>query len=197
MEKRLILGLGNPGQEYAGTRHNVGFWVTSLLSKRHNIPMKQFRHQSRYGMGVIQGVPVILAQPMTYMNLSGQAARSLLNAFQLKPSQMLVVYDDFALPLGAIRLRESGSSGGQKGMKSIIERLGTQEFPRLRLGIGSPDSAAVDHVLSTFDAQEKEDMLITLEHAADAVEAWLTDPMSLVMSRYNKNWIQPPPSETS
>lgn len=197
MEKRLILGLGNPGQEYAGTRHNVGFWVTTLLSKRHNIPMKLFRHQSRYGMGDIQGVPVILAQPMTYMNLSGQAARSLLNAFQLKPSQMLVVYDDFALPLGAIRLRESGSSGGQKGMKSIIERLGTQEFPRLRLGIGSPDSAAVDHVLSTFDAQEKEDMLITLEHAADAVEAWLTDPISLVMSRYNKNWIQPPPSETS
>jgi len=187
---KLIIGLGNPGQEYAGTRHNAGFWVVTLLSRRHNISLKRHRYQSRYGTGEINGVPVVLAQPMTYMNNSGLAAAALLKAYHLKPQDMLVVYDDFALKVGTLRLRPSGSAGGQGGMRSIMAHTGTQEFPRLRLGIGPlPEGMQMpDFVLSTFEEREKEVMLKVLEHAADAAEAWLAEPIDLVMSRFNKDY---------
>lgn len=186
---KLIVGLGNPGQEYAGTRHNVGFWVVTLLSRRHNIPLKRHRCQSRYGTGEINGVPVVLAQPMTYMNHSGLAVKALLKAYHLNPQDMLVVYDDFALKVGVLRLRPSGSAGGQGGMRSIIAHTGSQEFPRLRVGIGPlPEGVPMpDFVLSTFAEQEKEIMLKVLEQAANAAEEWLTEPIETVMSKFNKD----------
>ncbi|GBC93056.1 Peptidyl-tRNA hydrolase [bacterium HR15] len=187
---RAIIGLGNPGEAYAGTRHNVGFWVVSLLAKRHSIPLNRHRYNARYGQGEIKGVPVLLVQPMTFMNRSGEAVRPLLQAYQLTPQQMLVVYDDMALPLGTLRLRPRGSSGGHNGMRSIIAALGTEDFPRLRLGIGAPPQGVdpADYVLSPFEEAEKPLMRRLLEHAADACEAWLTEPIEQVMSRYNRRY---------
>lgn len=195
--ERLIVGLGNPGEEYAGTRHNVGFWVVSLLAKRHAIPLKSHRHHSRLGTGVIHGVPVVLAQPMTYMNRSGEAVRALLKAYSLKPEQMLVVYDDLALSLGTLRMRPSGSAGGHNGMRSIIQAIQTEQFPRLRIGIGPlpPETDMADFVLSPFEEHEKPLMRHLLEVAADACEAWLTEPVEKVMARFNKAYsLESPPA---
>ncbi len=189
---RAIIGLGNPGEAYAGTRHNVGFWVVSLLAQRHAIPLNHHRYNARYGHGEIAGVPVLLVQPMTFMNRSGEAVRPLLKAHQLTPQQMLVVYDDVALPLGTLRLRPRGSAGGHNGMRSIIAVLGTEEFPRLRIGIGAPPEGmdTADYVLSPFDEHEKPLMRQMLEHAADACEAWLTEPIEQVMSRFNRRYVE-------
>ncbi len=186
--QRLIVGLGNPGEQYANTRHNVGFWVVSLLARRHGIALSQHRHHSRFGIGTIGEVPVLLAQPMTYMNRSGEAVKALLQAYHLQPSQMLVVYDEVALPLGTLRLRPKGSSGGHNGMRSIISAIGTEEFPRLRIGIGpAPEGVDLaDFVLSPFEESEKPLIARLLEISADACEAWLVEPSEQVMARFNK-----------
>jgi len=197
--ERLIVGLGNPGEEYAGTRHNAGFWVVSLLARRHNIPLKTHRHHSKYGLGIVQGVPVLLALPMTYMNRSGDAVRALLQAYHLKPPQILVVYDDVALPLGTLRVRAEGSSGGQKGMKSIIQALGTEVFPRLRVGVGpAPEGEDIaDFVLSPFDESERPLARQMMEIGADACEAWLTQPIEQVMAQFNRKFgLETPPHGT-
>lgn len=193
---RAIIGLGNPGEEYAGTRHNVGFWVVSLLARRHGIRLNRHRYNARYGQGEIKGVPVLLVHPMTFMNRSGEAVRPLLKAYALTPQQMLVVYDDMALPLGTLRLRARGSAGGHNGMRSIIAALGTEEFPRLRVGIGAPppEIDPADYVLSPFEEGEKPLMRQMLEHAADACEAWLTEPIEQVMSRFNRHFLAEEPS---
>lgn len=189
---RAIIGLGNPGEAYAGTRHNVGFWVVSLLAQRYSIPLNRHRYNARYGQGEIRGVSVLLVQPMTFMNRSGEAVRPLLKAYRLSPQQMLVVYDDIALPLGTLRMRARGSAGGHNGMRSIIAALGTEEFPRLRIGIGAPPEGVdpADYVLSPFEENEKPLMRQMLEHAADACEAWLTEPIEQVMSRFNRSYLQ-------
>ena len=188
---RAIIGLGNPGEDYAGTRHNVGFWVVSLLAHRYNLRLNRHRYHARYGEGSIRGVPVLLAQPMTYMNRSGEAVRALLHAYALTPQQMLIVYDDIALPLGTLRLRPRGSAGGHNGMRSIIDAIGTEEFPRLRIGIGAPPEGVdpADYVLSPFEESEKPLMRQMLEIAADACEAWLIEPIERVMSRFNRQHI--------
>jgi PTH1 family peptidyl-tRNA hydrolase len=196
---RAIIGLGNPGEEYSGTRHNVGFWVVSLLARRHNLRLNRHRYNARYGQGTLHGVPVLLAQPMTYMNRSGEAVRALLKAYRLSPQQMLIVYDDLALPLGTLRLRPRGSSGGHNGVRSIIEAIGTEEFPRLRIGIGTPPEGIdpADYVLSPFEESEKSLMRQMLEIAADACEAWLIEPIERVMSRFNRQhlWLAPASEE--
>jgi PTH1 family peptidyl-tRNA hydrolase len=188
---RAIIGLGNPGEDYAGTRHNVGFWVVSLLAHRYNLSLNRHRYHACYGEGSIRGVPVLLAQPMTYMNRSGEAVRALLHAYALTPQQMLIVYDDIALPLGTLRLRPRGSAGGHNGMRSIIDAIGTEEFPRLRIGIGAPPEGVdpADYVLSPFEESEKPLMRQMLEIAADACEAWLIEPIERVMSRFNRQHI--------
>lgn len=185
---RLVIGLGNPGESYAATRHNVGFWTVDLLAKRHGIELKTRRHHSKLGTGVIQGVPVLLAKPQTYMNLSGEAARALLHAYHLKPEQMLVVFDDIWLEPGVVRVRAKGSAGGHNGMKSIISALGTEAFPRVRIGIGQPPETMdlADYVLSPPTPEERVLLLNVVERAADACEAWLTEPIEQVMSRFNR-----------
>ncbi|MCS7066261.1 MAG: aminoacyl-tRNA hydrolase [Fimbriimonadales bacterium] len=189
---RAIVGLGNPGVHYASTRHNVGFWVVDLLARRHTIPLDQLRYSARYGQGEIRGVPVLLVQPMTYMNRSGEAVDLLLDAYHLTPQQILVVCDDIALPLGKLRLRTGGSDGGHRGLRSIITELGTEAFPRLRVGIGAPPEGMdpADYVLSPFEEAEKPLISQMLEHAADACEAWLTEPIEQVMNRFNRSFLQ-------
>ncbi len=184
---RLIVGLGNPGAEYAHTRHNVGFWTIDLLAKRHGIALKTRRYHSKLGVGQIHGVAVALAKPQTYMNLSGEAARALLHAYHLKPEQMLIVFDDIWLEPGVVRVRAKGSAGGHNGMKSIIGEVGTEAFPRVRIGVGQPPENIdlADYVLSEPSPDERERLLHAVQRAADACEAWLTEPIEQVMSRYN------------
>ncbi len=185
---RLILGLGNPGAQYAPTRHNVGFWTVDLLAERHGIELKTRRHSSKLGVGLIAGVPVALAKPQTYMNLSGEAARALLQAYHLQPEQMLVIFDDIWLAPGVVRVRAKGSAGGHNGMKSIINALGTEAFPRVRIGIGQPPEAMdlADYVLSPPPPDERELLLQAVQRAADACEAWLAEPIEQVMNRFNR-----------
>lgn len=187
-----MLGLGNPGAEYAHTRHNVGFEVVDILASRHRIRLNLHRDHAHCGLGTIAEVPVLLAKPMTYMNRSGEAARALLQRYPLEPSRLLVIVDDVALPLGRIRVRPSGSDGGHNGLASIIGLLNTQAFPRVRVGIGSPPPGQmVEYVLSRFSPQEQEVMDEALQRAADAVETVLAEGVQSAMNRFNAN---PPPA---
>ncbi|MBI4339913.1 MAG: aminoacyl-tRNA hydrolase [Chloroflexi bacterium] len=183
----IVIGLGNPGKEYAGTRHNVGFSCIDGLARLHRVALNQRRAHAVYGEGSIEGQPVVLAKPRTYVNRSGLAARYLLDRYRQPPSSLLVVYDDMDLPLGEIRLRPQGSAGGHNGLKSIIAELGTQEFPRLRIGIGHPpESDAVDHVLGAFSAQERAVARKTLDVAMEAV-AWVAARgLDAAMNRFNQ-----------
>ena len=188
---RCIVGLGNPGSEYASTRHNVGFMVVSLLAQRHGISLKTMRHGALFGRGVIKGVPTILAQPQTFMNNSGAAARRLLSYYKLEPKHLLVVADDINLDIGVIRIRRSGTHGGQKGLRSITQLVGTDEYARLRLGVGRLESGrdATSFVLSAFRASERDRAEDGIWRAADAVQCALADDLETAMNRFNG----PPP----
>jgi PTH1 family peptidyl-tRNA hydrolase len=182
----LIVGLGNPGREYQETRHNVGFRVVETLAERHGIDLKKHRHQAAYGEGRIAGRAVLLAKPLTFMNLSGQAVTALVRYHNLTPADLLVICDDVNLPVGRLRLRMKGTAGGHNGLKSIIGSLGSAEFPRLRIGVGAPDGRPmVDHVLGRFSRDEGEAIAIALAEAADAVELFLRDGPEAAMNRYN------------
>ncbi|MCS6830046.1 MAG: aminoacyl-tRNA hydrolase [Armatimonadota bacterium] len=182
----IVLGLGNPGAEYAHTRHNIGFEVVHILANRHRIRLSLHRDHAQYGFGTVADVPVLLAKPMTYMNRSGEAARALLQRYPLEPSRLLVVVDDIALPLGRIRVRSSGSDGGHNGLASIIQCVGTQTFPRVRVGIGSPPPGQmVEYVLSRFLPQEQPVVEETLQRAADAVEVAIAEGVQEAMNRFN------------
>ncbi len=170
---KLVVGLGNPGSQYAGTRHNVGWMVLDRLADRAG---KAGRGRHRDAAESIQvryrGLELTLAKPLTYMNDSGVAVRKLLARERVPLVDLLVVTDDFALPFGKLRFREGGSHGGHNGLRSVIGELGTEKASRLRMGIGDPARGAVDHVLSTFGADEKARLPILLDAAAEAVEAW-------------------------
>jgi PTH1 family peptidyl-tRNA hydrolase len=189
----LIVGLGNPGPKYAGTRHNIGFEVIDQLSKRFSIPLKEERRfQGEYGAGFSPArQKLYLLKPTTYMNRSGQSIRAVLDWLKLDSSAVLVVYDDMDLPIGRLRLRLSGSAGGHNGMKSAISHLGTQEFCRMRIGIGSadksrePDRAVVSHVLGSFSKEERRQMDEVVDVAVQAVEKSLSDGVEKAMSLYN------------
>jgi PTH1 family peptidyl-tRNA hydrolase len=192
----VIVGLGNPGKEYQETRHNVGFRVVELLAQRHGIDMCRHRHQSAYGEGRIAGQPVLLAKPLTYMNLSGLAVAALARYHNAEPGEVLIVCDDTNLPLGRLRLRVQGTAGGHNGLKSIIGSLGTTEFPRLRIGVGSPDGRPmVDHVLGRFNRADGETIAAAIEEAADAVELLLRDGVEVAMNRVNPADKPKPPPE--
>ncbi|HEY9878684.1 MAG TPA: aminoacyl-tRNA hydrolase [Leptolyngbyaceae cyanobacterium] len=190
---RLIVGLGNPGDKYAGTRHNIGFEILESLSKRWQIPLKEDRKfQGEYGDGLAVGnTKVSLLKPLTYMNKSGQSMRSVIDWFKIAPESVLVIYDDMDLPIGKLRLRLSGSAGGHNGMKSAIAHLGTQTFPRLRVGIGSTnkagdrDSAVVSHVLGKFAPAERQQMDAVVYEASKAIEMSLKQGVEKAMSLYN------------
>ena len=184
---KLIVGLGNPGREYANTRHNVGFRVVDELAKKGGLRFDHRRAHAQIASGQIAGADVLLAKPQTMMNLSGDAVRGLLQWLSVEPSDLLVVYDDLDLPFGKIRLRERGSAGGHRGVQSIIDRLGTDAFARLKVGVGRPEPLdAVEYVLSPFAPEEQSELPGVLDRAVAAVESYLAEGLQMAMSRHNR-----------
>lgn len=192
----LIVGLGNPGEQYVKNRHNVGFQCVTYLADRHGLRFTDKQHKARVASGSIRGQRVVLAKPFTYMNDSGQAVAALVRWHKLDPAtQLLVVYDDLDLPFETIRLRANGSAGGQNGVKSIIQQLGTQNFPRLRVGIGRPTHGGDprDYVLGNWDRQQSEHLPELYARVADALETVLVDGLTLAMTRFNASEKPSPP----
>ena len=183
----LLVGLGNPGVQYALTRHNAGFWVIDEMADRCKVRLREIAGRSYLARTSFAGKEVILAKPLTFMNRSGLAVRALLRHFSLEPENLLVIYDDLDLPLGRLRLRPKGGSGGHRGLASIIAFLETEDFSRLRLGIGHPAGmeGGADYVLSSFTSAEEEQMLKTVQLAADALEVFLTRGLAEAMNKYN------------
>ncbi len=182
----VVLGLGNPGRAYARSRHNVGVWCVESVARQHGIPLEKRRSHALLGQGTILEKEVALARPRTYMNRSGVAARYLLDLYRITPQELLVVCDDMDLPLGKLRIRMDGSSGGHNGLNSIIVELGTREFPRLRIGIGHPqEQDDVSFVLGTFTRQEAKVMREATAQAAEAVVWILQHGLDSAMNKYN------------
>jgi PTH1 family peptidyl-tRNA hydrolase len=186
-EMKLIVGLGNPGPEYARTRHNVGFQCLDYIAARHNISFDKKNMKAIWGKGSVAGKDVILAKPQTFMNLSGQSVGEIVRFFKLDPKQdLLVVYDDLDLPVGKLRLRPNGSSGGQNGLRNIIDLLGTPDIQRLRVGIGRPrQGTARDRVLNDFNKEEQAVMEQIYSRVEQAVLIWLAEGMEPAMNRFN------------
>ena len=183
---KLIVGIGNPGRQYAHTRHNVGFDVIDLLGKSHHIHVLRRWCRAVVGQGMIAGEEVVLAKPQTYVNLSGRAVSELARRMGIKPEDIIVITDDANLPVGKLRIRPGGSSGGHKGMKSIIEHLHTTEFPRIRVGIGAMRGDAVDYVLSRVSKADVALALPSMKSAAEAVEVMLSDGIEPAMNKFNR-----------
>lgn len=184
----LIVGLGNPGEEYVKTRHNIGFRAVDALADRYNLKFTEKRSKARVAEGVVAGQRVALAKPFTYMNESGQAITGLRQWYKIDPAnELLVVYDDLDLPFGTLRLRERGSAGTHNGMRSIVNLLGTQQFPRLRFGIDRTPAgwSTVNYVLGRFSREQEEQMPGLLGDTADAIEVVLREGLVAAMNRYN------------
>lgn len=182
----MIVGLGNPGREYSGTRHNIGFEVVDTIAKRHHTGVQKRMGRALIGRIKIAGQEIVIVKPQTFMNLSGDAVSHIARREKIEPSEILVIYDDMALPLGKLRIRPGGSAGGHNGMKSLIFRLGTQEFPRIRVGIGSSRGEAVDHVLSPFKRGERDTVKWAIQDAADAAEMIAEESLEPAMNRFNR-----------
>ena len=195
---KLIIGLGNPGKDYAHNRHNVGFRCINHLARLHSVNLKHHQCQSQVGMGKIDGTKVVLAKPKTFVNLSGEAVRSLMRKYNIAISDLLVIHDDLDLPLGKIRLRQNGSSGGHKGIKSIISAVGSQDFCRIKIGIGRSShdhnskhnskhdvEIVVSHVLSDFSPEEEQLVKLAIASAAEAVEQIIAEGIVSAMNKFN------------
>lgn len=182
----LLVGLGNPGLKYKLTRHNAGFLVIDQIVKEHGILLDKKDFRSIYGKGRIAGREVLLAKPQTFMNLSGEAVVDLVNFYKIDREQILIISDDMDLPLGTIRLKQSGSSGGHKGLASILSRLGTSQIPRLRIGIGKPqESTVIDFVLTPFTESEQRVLQSVITTGADAVISFVTEGPEYTMRHFN------------
>ena len=183
----MIVGLGNPGPAYRHTRHNFGFLAVDELADELSIQVKRLKFKAMIGEGRFNGNKVVLVKPMTFMNESGRAVAPLLRYFKLPLSNLLVIHDDLDLPLGTLRLRPSGGTSGQRGMASIITHLGTQEFPRMRLGIGRPPGQMdpVDYVLKNFLPSENELLAIILRTAVEASQNFINEGLTQTMNKYN------------
>ena len=184
---KLIVGLGNPTKKYEKTRHNVGFDVIDYIAKEYNISVDETKHKGLYGKGKIEGQSVILLKPMTYMNLSGESVVAVANYFKILPEDIIVVYDDINLDVGKLRIREKGSAGGHNGIKNIIAHLGTQDFPRVRIGVGMkpPKMDLADYVLSHFTKQELEVLDAAADNACKAVALMIMDDIPKAMNDFN------------
>ena len=198
--QRILLGIGNPGADYVGTRHNVGFMVLDLVAERLGLTFSRLERRAPSGERLFggkvkaqitcgmmpDGPEFLLTKPQTYVNLSGDVAGPLLRSADLEPDSLFVILDDLNLPLGRIRVRPSGSSGGHNGLRSIETALATDEYPRLRLGIGDASSTPVEHVLAPFSVEEREVLAPSLDRAADAAIAWLAgEDIHSLMCRFN------------
>lgn len=184
---KCIVGLGNPGLKYRKTRHNIGFMIIDELANRFQAKLKDKKFNGHYSIVNIKGERVLLLKPQTFMNLSGECIRPLIDYYKIDLDDILVIYDDLDLPTGKIRLRKRGGHGGHNGVRSTIDHLGTEKFKRLRFGIGRPTTAKpiVDYVLEKFSKKDLEEVNVGIQLAADACEAWLTKPFDEVMNEYN------------
>ncbi len=184
----LVAGLGNPGRQYEKTWHNCGYLVLEVLSQRHQIPLNKIRFKGLTGQGTIAGRKVVLLQPTTYMNLSGESVREAMAFYKIPPQRTLVIYDDLDLPAGQIRMRPSGGAGTHNGMRSIISQLGRQDFPRVRVGIGPLPAnwELVSYVLSDIPQDQQKEMFEAFSRAADAVEKTLRDGIEAAMNQANQ-----------
>ena len=184
---KLLVGLGNPGHAYRDTRHNVGFEVLETLARRVGEPARKQRFQGEAAQATIRGVPVLLLWPLTWMNLSGSSVLAARDFYKIPDSDMIVICDDFNLPLDSIRIRPGGSAGGQNGLSDVLSRLGTTTIPRLRLGIGPVPAGwkAADFVLGKFAKGERDRVGVVIERAADAAEEWVALGIQSAMNAYN------------
>ncbi len=195
----LIVGLGNPGEQYLRNRHNVGFQCVDHLADRHGLRFTEKQHKARLGSDMIGGQRVVLAKPFTFMNDSGQSVAALVRWYKIEPaSELLVIYDDLDLPFETIRLRANGSAGGQNGMRSIIQHLGAQNFPRVRVGIGRPAGRQdpKDYVLGNWSREQSEQLPALYARVADAVETVITEGLTLAMTRFNAAERPPTPTQS-
>lgn len=186
-ERYLIVGLGNPGKKYENTRHNVGFWCVDELARRHNLEFSKTEKKSLIADGTISGQRVMLAKPQTFMNLSGQSVRGLVDFYKIDTEKIIIVHDDLDTEFKVLRLRMKGSSGGNNGMKDIINHLGTNDIYRAKIGIGRPPgrmNPAV-YVLKPFAGDDAITARLMVDRAADAIETWLKDGIELAMTRHN------------
>ena len=184
----IIAGLGNPGRDYVSTRHNIGFEAADAIAAKYDIKFNKEKFRAVFGEGIIGGEKVILAKPQTYMNLSGESIREIRDWYKIPNEHIIIIYDDISLPLGKLRLRGKGSAGGHNGMKSIIYQLGTDVFPRIKIGVGAPtepDYDLADFVLGRFSKAETEVLIQTVIKAADAVESIITVGVEKTMSKFN------------
>ncbi len=191
---KLIVGLGNPGRNYAHNRHNVGFRCINYLAKLHSIKSKRIQCHSQVRIGNIADTEVLLAKPMAYVNLSGEAVQLLMRKYKIPIDNLIVVYDDLDLPLGKIRLRSGGSAGGHRGVNSIIGTLGTKDFCRIKIGIGRPEQErntrsttdkVISHVLSDFSPEEEAIIKPSVARAAEAIECILSQGLIAAMNKFN------------
>lgn len=185
---KLIAGLGNPGRQYEQTKHNMGFMVIDELSYKFAIPLDQAKHKGLYGIGMYKGEKVLLLKPLTYMNLSGESIRAVMDYYDIPLEDFLVIYDDLDLPVGKIRIRQKGSAGGHNGIKSTIQHLGTQQFNRIRIGIDRPQKgmSIPDYVLGRFAKEDQTAVIEAVKRSADACERWLSTPVLQVMNEFNQ-----------
>jgi len=189
----LIVGLGNPGREYAGNRHNVGFRCLDYFARKQGIAFRKCEARSLLGMGDVMKEKIILAKPLTFMNRSGESVAALLRRHRLSPADLLVIYDDLDLPLGKLRIRERGGAGGHNGIKSIINHLGSDEFARIRIGIAPQEEVETrytrtpEYVLSDFDAEERIMLKETYIRVSDAVNCLVTEGTTAAMNKYNNS----------
>ena len=184
----LLVGLGNPGTQYENTRHNVGFLVADELAERQNAPIQRLKFKALTNLLTISGEKVLVMKPVTYMNLSGEAVRPAADFYKIPPDHVLVVSDDTALAVGKLRIRKGGSAGGHNGLKSIIQHLGTDQFPRLRVGVGEkphPDYDMADWVLGHFQGEDKKAIDASVKRAADAIECLLKEGPDRAMNKFN------------
>lgn len=185
---KLVVGLGNPGDKYAATRHNIGFMVAARIAERHSLSLKKKGYQALYGVGRAAGEETTILLPQTFMNRSGVSVNAAYKSLGLAPGDLIVIYDDLDLPLGRIRVRPEGGHGGHNGMRDILATLGFKEFIRLKVGIGRPEQGDVTgHVLGRFNPNESKLLPQVLDLAADAAESILSDGPLLAMNRFNNN----------
>lgn len=184
----IIAGLGNPGKKYVGTRHNMGFEALDAVAAKYDIAIKKAKFNALYGEGTIEGEKVVLVKPQTYMNLSGESIREFKSWYKTDDSQIIIIYDDVSLPVGKMRIRPKGSAGGHNGMKSIIYQLGSEDFPRIKIGVGSPDNPdydLADYVLGKFTKAEVKELIQKAIDTADAVGEIIKNGIEKAMTKYN------------
>ena len=184
---KAIIGLGNPGMKYAGTRHNIGFDAVTAIADKYNLSINNKKFKGVYADGHIAGEKVLLVQPQTFMNLSGECVREVADFYKLNPDEIIIICDDINLDVGRLRIRKKGSAGGHNGLKNIIAHLGTEEFPRIRVGVGEKTKGwdLADYVLARFDKDSEPVIREALANVVGAVETWISEGIDAAMNRFN------------